>query len=222
MTHPEVCDTSGQETYSRIANLTLRPVSEPWRPGLSSTQGDGRMLETYLDLLDMEYFEIGEAFKGLTDENVWKRPADSMLSVGEIAGHICYWEASRLAGGGGNLDEHVATDTDACRVSSPLIDSRFAYYPKTLASSPSEEHLAMTANDVFRELMRVHTESVAIFRESNPDLDSDATGWSSGATGWPEGMTHKDILKYLVFHVAYHTGQIYSVRHLLGEKTVDN
>ncbi|MBC8101681.1 MAG: hypothetical protein H7Z41_03740 [Cytophagales bacterium] len=173
------------------------------------------MLETYLDLLEMDYFEIGEAFKGLSDENVWKRPADSLLSVGEIAGHICYWEASRLAGGGGNLDGHAATDTDACRVSSPLIDSRFAYFPNTLATSPSEEHLAMTASDVFRELMRVHTESVAAFRESNPDLDS-------RAAGWPEDVTHKEKLKYLIFHVAYHTGQIYTARHLLGEKTVDN
>lgn len=173
------------------------------------------MLETYLDLLEMDYFEIGEAFKGLADENVWKRPADGLLSVGEIAGHICYWEASRLAGDGGNLDEHSATDTGACRVSSPLIDSRFAYYPKNLVTSPSEEHLAMSANDVFRELMRVHTESVAAYRESSPDL-------AGGAPDWSEGMTHKDILKYLVFHVAYHAGQIYSVRHLLGEETVDN
>lgn len=171
------------------------------------------MLETYLDLLELDYFEIGEAFKGLADENVWKRPADGLLSVGEIVGHICYGEASRM--GGVDLDEHAATGNETYRVSSPLIDSRFAYYPKTLATPLSEEHLAMTADDVFRELMRVHTECVSAFRKSNPDLDS-------GAPGWPEGMTHKENLKYLIFHVAYHTGQIYSVRHLLGETTVDN
>jgi uncharacterized damage-inducible protein DinB len=173
------------------------------------------MLETYLDLLEMDYFELGEAFKGLTDENVWKRPGNGLLSVGEIAGHICYGEALRLGISSGNLDERAATETDAWRVSSPLIDSRFAYYPKTLATSSSEEQLAMTGSDVFHELTRVHTESVAAVRESNPDLDSRVIIWS-------EPITHKDNLKYLVFHVAYHAGQIYSVRHLLGEKTVDN
>ena len=159
------------------------------------------MLDTYLDLLELDYFEIGEAFKGLADENVWKRPADGLLAVGEIAGHICYAEASRFA-----------PDN---QVSSPLIDSRFEYYPNTLATSPSEEHLAMTASEVLQELMRVHTESVAAYRASNPDLESAAPGWS-------HSMTHRESLKYLVFHVAYHTGQIYSARHLLGEKTVDN
>lgn len=172
------------------------------------------MLETYLDLLELDYFEISEAFKTLTDENVWKRPADTLLSVGELVGHICYAEASRL-GSGGDRDDDAATNTDNCRVTSPLIDSRFEYYPNTVATSPSKEHLAMTANDVFQELMRVHTESVAVFREKNPDLDK-------GEPDWPEGMTHKENLKYLIFHMAYHTGQIYSVMHLLGEKTVNN
>jgi uncharacterized damage-inducible protein DinB len=29
-------------------------------------------------------------------------------------------------------------------------------------------------------------------------------------------------LRYMVFHVAYHTGQIYSARHFLGHETPDN
>ena len=32
------------------------------------------MLEAYLKLLDQGYLEVGEAFRGLADENVWKRP----------------------------------------------------------------------------------------------------------------------------------------------------
>jgi hypothetical protein len=170
------------------------------------------MLETYLDLLELDYFELGVAFEGLVDENVWKRPAEGLLSVGEIAGHICYAEATRL-GGVGKRNDDMAPDARCVR--SPLIDSRFAYYPKILDTSPSEAHLAMTANEVLAELMRVHAESVAVFRESNPDLDSNVEGWH-------EALTHRENLKYMIFHVAYHTGQIYSTRHLLGEKTVDN
>src|SRR5947208_9269871 len=111
------------------------------------------MLEVYLKLLEQDYFELGEAFRGLADENVWKRPAPGLLSVGELAGHIAFWEAVRLAGEG--------PDPARCRVSSPLIDGRFRYYPATIAAPPSEQHLAMTAEQVYRELLRVHEEAVA-------------------------------------------------------------
>jgi hypothetical protein len=176
------------------------------------------MVEAYLGCLELAYFEVTEAFKGLADEHVWKRPAEGLLSVGELAGHIAHWEAVRLAGEGGEpeLDRGVVEpDLAKCRVSSPLIDRRFQYYPMTIANPPSEQHRAMTAEQVCRELLRVHAEAVAHFKARNPDL-------ASTPPGWPPPWTYGEFLKYLVFHVSYHTGQIYSVRHLLGEETPDN
>src|SRR5437867_4865286 len=105
------------------------------------------MLEVYLRLLEQDYFELGGAFKGLRDENVWKRPAQGLLSVGELAGHIIYWESTRLAGNGHPED---------CKVKSPLIDSHFRYYTPTLDTAPSDEHHAMTAEQVRNEMVRVH------------------------------------------------------------------
>lgn len=169
------------------------------------------MLETYLRLLDDGYFEIGEAFKGLADENVWKRPAAGLLSIGELAGHVAYGEMVHLASGG----EDAESDPAQRKLSSPLLDTRFRYYPTTMETQPSEEHLAMTAEQVYAELRRVHEESVAAFKELNPDLDS-------SPPGHPPNSTYRYWLGYMVFHLAYHTGQIYSVRHLLGEETPDN
>lgn len=168
------------------------------------------MLEVYLEMLEEGYFEVGEAFKGLEDENVWKRPAEGLLSVGELAGHMAYWEAVRLAGEG--------EDPEKCRVRSPLIAPRFRYYKTTLATPPSEQHLAMTAEQVRSELVRVHDESVAHFRALNPDLESVPTGLPPNLAS----NTYGTSLRYLVFHIAYHTGQMYSARHLLGEETPDN
>ena len=73
----------------------------------------------------------------------------------------------------------------------------------------------MTAEQVFKELVRVHEESVAHLKELCPDR-------AGTPTGLPGNFTYGAQLEYMVFHIAYHTGQIYSARHLLGEETVDN
>jgi hypothetical protein len=169
------------------------------------------MVEAYLSVLDLAYFEVEVAFEGLADEHVWKRPAAGLLSVGELAGHIAYWEAVRLAGQG---EEQPQPDRGPCRVNGPLIDRRFRYYDATITHPPSEQHRAMTAAQVCGELLRVHREAVAQFKALNPALESPVPG--------PHSMTYDEYLKYASFHVSYHTGQMYSVRHLLGESTPDN
>ncbi len=170
------------------------------------------MLDDYLDLLDMAYYEVGFAFQGLSDANVWRRPAQRLLSPGEIAGHIAYWDAVRFAGEG--ADE---PDLAKCRIQSPLIDARFRYYTSTVALDPIQ--LTMTADEVSKELTRIHQESMAQLRASNPQLDAAPPGWPQGG---PSGTTLREFQKYQIFHVSYHTGQIYTARHLLGEVPPDN
>lgn len=169
------------------------------------------MLETYLKCLDLGFFEVTEAFKDLKDENVWKRPADGLLSVGELAGHVAYWEAVRFAGEA--EDGSSSRDLSNCKISSPLLDPRFGYYTTTVATRPSEEHLAMTAEQVCSELLRIHGEAMASLKALNPNMEAKAPHWHSN---------YDELLRYVVFHIAYHTGQMYSVRHLLGEETPDN
>lgn len=165
------------------------------------------MVEAYLKVLETGYFEVQFAFEGLADENVWKRAAPGLLSIGELAGHIAYAEAMRLAG---DPESH-----EHCPAHSPLIEPRFRYPPVTLRSSPTEEQRAMTAEQVYRELVRIHEVAVADFRSRDPDLDTCVT------PDEPE-YTYAHALQYVAFHIAYHTGQMYTVRHLLGDATPDN
>lgn len=171
------------------------------------------MQEAYFTMLDMCYYELKFAFDGLADEHVWARPAEGLLSVGELAGHVALWEAVKFAGEG--KGGKMEPDMEKCRVRSPLVDPRFRYYTEILATKPSEEQLAMTAEQVLGDLLRVHEEAMAHFRASNVAEDTPAAGW-------PAWFTYGEFLKYAVFHVAYHTGQIYTARHLLGEHTPDN
>ena len=153
-------------------------------------------LETLMKALDSAHWELSEAFKGLPDEDVWKRPHPRLLSVGEQAAHIAYWEAQSFFG-----------DT----FKSPLTASAASYYTSNV-EEPFE--LAMGAEAVFAEVSRIHQAcktSFAAEPHAFEDVNSHRGTWTWGAT-----------IEYQVFHVAYHTGQIYSVRHLLGHETVDN
>lgn len=172
---------------------------------------ENSLLELYLDELDLTYFELSEAFRGLSDANVWKRPSDELLSIGEIAGHISFWLALRLASDKGA----GSRDFSGCHVLGPLIDPTFAYYTSNRNERPKESLLKMSAAEVWTETERVYKEVSAYLRGLNPDIDT-------GGPEFPEGDTYRQYLKYLIFHVSYHTGQIYSHRHLLGETTPDN
>ena len=170
------------------------------------------MLAHYLEMIELGYFEVQFAFEGLADENVWKRPAAGVASVGEMAAHVAYWEAVRFAGDGGNGPE---PDLAKCAIKSPLLDHRFRYITNMIETPPSEQHRAMSAKQVYSELVRIHQETMAHLKEKNPDVEAPIPGY-------PPHNTYKEWLKYAAFHISYHTGEMFLVRHLLGETTPDN
>jgi len=164
-----------------------------------------------LDLLfkawDVAHWEFTLAFEGLSDEDLWKRPHPRLLSVGELAGHLAYWEAVGVtpAEAGGKVDlEHVS-------IKSPLVDNAFRYYTN---SENSPASLPIGCAEVLQELKRVHEEAKAEMTKNNPDSADIIPGFKEN--------TYGQVMEYRVFHVAYHTGQAYSVRHLLGHTTTDN
>jgi hypothetical protein len=153
-------------------------------------------IDVLLKALDHAQWELSEAFAGLPDADVWKRPHPRLLSVGELAAHIAHWEAQSFFGDS---------------FESPLTAGGAHYYKKTV-DAPFEK--PMTAEQVVAEVKRVHEACKAEFA-ANPH---DAEEPNPHREGWKWGYT----IEYQAFHVAYHAGQIYSVRHLLGHETNDN
>ncbi|MHB8635760.1 MAG: DinB family protein [Fimbriimonadaceae bacterium] len=149
--------------------------------------------------------ELGEAFLRLPDGDVWRRANPKLLSIGELAGHIAYWDAVWISGWG------LKPNPADLPIKSPLIDPAFRYYT-TNVEEPKQ--LLLGADEVFGEVSRVHREAKEVVSRLNPDSADQAPGLEGGTWG--------DLLQYRAFHVAYHTGQIYSVRHLLGHETEDN
>ncbi|MBL8069403.1 MAG: DUF664 domain-containing protein [Armatimonadetes bacterium] len=152
-------------------------------------------IDVLLKAWDAAHWELGEAFKGLQDSDVWRRVDPRLLSIGELTAHMAYGEATNFG----------------IPVESPLIDRQNRYYPVAVVEPFSCD---FGAEALYNEFERIHQEVKAGFLGKVGDLgdqNPSRPDWTWGAT-----------LEYMVFHVAYHTGQIYSVRHLMGHETEDN
>lgn len=150
---------------------------------------------------DSAHWEFLLVFEDLADEDLWRRPAPGLLSVGELVCHMAYWQTT------------YATKLDpACDIESPLAREAARYYPYAVASPLV---LDMSVAEVAKEFDRVQKASKEVFLRSNADREAPLTFEGPG-------RTFGEFADYMVFHVAYHTGQAFSVRHLMGHRTNDN
>lgn len=151
--------------------------------------------EQMLKPIDSAIWELSEAFDGLQDADLWVRPHPRLLSVGELAAHIGY----------GLIRWNLPT------LDSPLNSDAFAYY---FYSVEKPAQLNLSAQELYSEVKRVYEACKAHLLHAEPDLSATLPNRED----WTWGF----MLEYMAFHIAYHTGQIYSVRHLMGHETNDN
>lgn len=152
---------------------------------------------------DEAHRELAIALGGLSDEDLWTRAHPRLLSVGELAGHIVYGQAVWVLGPGS-----YRPDLEALAIKSPLLDHGFGYYTDQV---DQPFRVSLGTAQVLEEIARIHEASKAAVAGKEAD---DAYPGQWGTWG--------NMVQYQVFHVAYHTGQAYSVRHLMGHETEDN
>ena len=99
-------------------------------------------------------------------------------------------------------------DLETLPIKGPFIDNAFRYYTGTVEHPFS---LPMDAKQALEELMRVH-EAAKAFVASKEKDEKYPGQWE----------TWGNLIQYQAFHVAYHCGQVYSARHLMGHETEDN
>jgi uncharacterized damage-inducible protein DinB len=146
--------------------------------------------------LDAAFWELGEALTDMPDADLWRRAHPKLLSVGELTAHIAYGEWTAF------ISEEPA---------SSLATDQVQYY---LSNVDEMVAMPLGMDEVRAELDRIHQLSKTTFYGNSWDLDQ--------KNPLREDWTWEYTLIYMAFHLAYHTGQIYSVRHLLGHETVDN
>ncbi len=160
-------------------------------------------LDPLLDAWDEAHREFAIAMGDFPPQDLWRRPHPRLLSVGELAGHVAYWQAVWTMGGGSDRP-----DLSQIPVQSPLVDHAFRYY---LSQVEDPVVLELGPEEVLAEVNRVHAAARKI-ASSNAMEDVYPGQWG----------TWGNFVQYQAFHVAYHTGQAYSVRHMLGHETEDN
>jgi len=150
---------------------------------------------------DSAHWEFSLVFEDLSDEDLWRRADPRVLSVGELVCHMVYAQTTYA----NKLDP-------SCDIESPLNRKEARYYLTTV-----DQHLKleMSVDEVAKELDRVQQAVKGVFLQAELGRDEPLTFEGPG-------RTFGEFADYMVFHVAYHTGQAFSVRHLMGHKTNDN
>ena len=158
-------------------------------------------LDSQSQAWDTAHWEFSLVFEDLDDEDLWRRADPTLLSVGKLVCHMAYAQTKD------------ATKLDpACGIESPLAREEARYYLHTVHGPLV---LDMSVEQVANELDRVQKAAKQVFLRSTAEREAPLPFEGPG-------RTFGEFADYMVFHVAYHTGQAFSVRHLMGHRTNDN
>ena len=155
------------------------------------------------------YFETDLLFEGLAEENLHRRPNANLLAISEHLAHVARSEAS--------IVNRYLFGQQPDQWADCLFRKAEFGWPPTMLERPVDEVLSqMSVEDVMQEYLRQHERcyqlAVTLALPADTVFDDE----------WDRCRTVRDRLRIAAYHVAYHAGQVYSVRHALGEDTPEN
>ena len=155
------------------------------------------------------YFETDLLFEGLSESNLHRRPAPNLLAISEHVAHVARSEASIF-------DRYLFGRSRESLDDCLFRRGEFGWPPTMLEGSVNPELASMTVHGVMDEYLKQHARCYALAKTlalpADHVFDDD----------WIRVPSVRERLRIAAYHVAYHAGQIYSVRHLLGEVTPEN
>lgn len=162
-----------------------------------------------IDAWHWMYFETDLVLGGIEERHLHLRPAPNLLAVSEHLAHVARSEASIIC-------RYLAGQDDAEWQTSILTRDLFGW-PPTMLESPIDPDLArMELPELKKEYLELHERCYRLALSLPLSADH------SFEDGWDRVKTVRDRLRIAAYHVAYHAGQIYSVRHMFGEETPEN
>lgn len=169
-----------------------------------------RETQVLLSAIEEAYRDAEGAFSGIREENFHRRPSSTILAISEQAVHIAQCEALLLLGA------LLQKSPSEWGITSPLLHEQYDYPPNALAHPIPDTILTLSPKDIYPELRKVHDFIMQNLKGFDKDADQMVL------TPWGETLTVRWCLTYSAYHVAYHIGQVYCIRHFLGEETPNN
>jgi len=166
-------------------------------------------VRTLVEAWHWMYFEVDLVFEGIQPENLHRRPSPNLLSVSEHCAHLVRSEAS--------IVERYLFGRPPEQWADSLMRRTVFGWPPTMLESPVEPELArLNLAEVKDGLMHEHGRCLQAARSLALPVGH------RFEDDWARCPTVADRLRIAAYHVAYHMGQIYSARHMLGEETPEN
>jgi hypothetical protein len=167
-------------------------------------------VETLLSCIESAYRDARLAFSGIREENLHRRPSPTVLALSEQASHIAQCEALILLGG------LLQKPPPEWGITSPLLHERYDYPPRALAHPIPDALLKLSPGEIYPEMERVHRYVMEALKGFNRQAEEVILA------PWGEEWSVREYLSYAGYHVAYHIGQVYCIRHFFGEETPNN
>ena len=156
------------------------------------------------------YVDFDMIFEGLSQEHLHRRPGPGSLSISEMCAHLLRSEASIILRYLFGMPAEEWEDLFMLR-------APYGWPPDILAAPIDRRLLELTPDEVkmlvYDRHERLYQRCFSLALPLNHRFDDD---WSGPAP------TVETRLRFAAYHVAYHAGQMYQNRHLLGDVTPDN
>lgn len=156
------------------------------------------------------YVDFDMIFEGLAEKHLHARPGPGALSISEGCAHLMRSEASIIL-------RYLFGEPPELWEDHFMLKAPYGWPPDILMAPVDLRLREMTAKEI--RLMVLDRHERLYQRSSSLDLPLDhrfEDDWSGPAP------TVEVRLRFAAYHVAYHAGQMYEARHLLGETTPDN
>ena len=163
--------------------------------------------QTLIEAWDNSYRDVEEALGGIDPDHLHIRPAPGTIAISELIAHIASTEAQIV------VQYIVGHRMDSCN--SPIVQEDLVYPPRFSGEPIRASLSSLSLSELKSELEQVHH----LCYEAIKDLELPTEhvfddDWADTPLG--------ERLEYAAYHVAYHIGQIFLTRHMLGEETPDN
>lgn len=168
------------------------------------------VVDALIEAWDWSYVDVEGALRNLDDAKVHVRPSRELISISEQIAHVMRSEGSIIC-------RYLLGQAGPEWADEFYVQAPYGWPPDILLKPVSPKLAALGVGDLKALWMERHQRNLQLARTLElPAKHRFTDEWSGPA---PDVQTR---LRFAAYHVGYHVGQIYQIRHLLGDSTPDN